>query len=64
MILDKKPQRSARWNTEENAWAIKDYSRYCWLYPDGITEASPWFDDIDGALEWIKIYDRELRKSA
>jgi hypothetical protein len=28
-----------------------------------MTEASPWFDEIDGALEWIRIYDRELRKS-
>ena len=63
MILDKHPERSAKWNKETDSWDIQDQPRYRWLYPDGMTEASPWFDEIDGALEWIRIYDRELRKS-
>lgn len=61
MILDKEYNRSARWSKEKEAWDISDKARYRWMYPDGLTEASPWFDEIEDALEWIKAYDKAFR---
>lgn len=61
MLLDKEYNRTARVNKETNEWDIQDRCRYRWLYPDGITEASPWFDEIEDALDWIKAYDKAYR---
>jgi hypothetical protein len=64
MVLHKESNRTASWNQPEERWMISVEERYRWMSNDEKSNASPWLNDIEQALEWIKAYDIERVKGS
>jgi hypothetical protein len=56
MILIKDHHRTARWDFENDKWKIEDVPSYQWTDIKN-NSLSPWFRELNDALQWIKEYD-------
>jgi hypothetical protein len=52
MNLNKIYDKTAKWDHTSNKWSISDKPKYQW------DDASPVFDNLQDALDWIIEHDR------
>lgn len=56
MNLEKRFDKIAKWDHDNDCWFVGDVTYYRWQYPDGDV-ASDWTRDFREAINWIIEFD-------